>query len=90
MDANKIPTDPMIKKEWVKYQLRIRGSSFSKIARKLGLCRQAPQIVLTKPYPRIEKNIGDIIGVCPQYIWPERYEQGKSKSRPKRPNRKKQ
>lgn len=76
-----VPLEENARKEWIKFQLRVRGSSFSAIARELGVSRHAPRLALVKPYPKMERVIAGKLGLQPQQLWPERYdEQG-------RPNR---
>lgn len=72
-DIDSIPRDPVQRNEWIKYQLRMRGSSLSKLARRLGVTRQAVRNALSTPYPRMERAIANEIGIHPQTIWPERY-----------------
>ena len=73
-DIDSIPRDPVQRNEWIKYQLRMRGSSLSKLARRLGVTRQAVRNALATPYPKMERAIAEEIGIHPGYIWPERYE----------------
>lgn len=72
-DPSTIPSDPVQRNEWIKFQLRMRGSSFSKIARDLGVTRQAVRNALNSRYPRMERVIAREIGLDPHTIWPERY-----------------
>ncbi len=72
-DPESIPADPVQRNEWIKFQLRLRGSSFSKIARELGVTRQAVRNALASRYPRMERVIAHEIGLEPHTIWPERY-----------------
>lgn len=73
------PTGASLRREWIKYHLRLRGYTLAALGRKLGLSRSAPVLALRLPYPRIEKAIADILGMEPAAIWPERYDaQGKS------------
>ena len=72
-DPETIPDDPLQRNEWIKFQLRVRGSSFSKLARDLGVTRQAVRNALTSRYPRMERVIAREIGLEPHVIWPERY-----------------
>lgn len=72
-DIDSIPRDPVQRNEWIKYQLRMRGSSLSKLARRLGVTRQAVRNALSTPYPKMERAIANEIGVHPRTIWPERY-----------------
>ena len=68
-----IPKDSAHRREWIKYQLRLKGISLSAIARELGVSRHAPRIALVTPYPRMERAIAAKIGVPPEALWPERY-----------------
>jgi Ner family transcriptional regulator len=63
----------MQRNEWIKFQLRIRGSSLSQLARDLGVTRQAVRNALASRYPRMERVIAAEIGLDPETIWPERY-----------------
>lgn len=80
---NEIPDDPVQRNEWIKFQLRMRGSSLSKLARRLGVTRQAVRNALSAPYPRMERVIADELGLPPQAIWPERYERRRAGGRPR-------
>lgn len=79
---NEIPDDPVQRNEWIKFQLRMRGSSLSKLARRLGVTRQAVRNALSAPYPKMERVIADELGLPPQAIWPERYESRRAEDRP--------
>ena len=79
--TNDVPVDPVQRNEWIKFQLRMRGSSLSKLARRLGVTRQAVRNALTAPYPRMERVIAAEIGLEPQYIWPERYREREARQR---------
>lgn len=76
IDKDPVPQHPLHRNEWIKYQLRIRGSSMSELARRLGVTRQAVRNALTSPYPKMERAIAWEIGREPADIWPERYLQG--------------
>lgn len=71
--SSDIPADPVQRNEWIKYQLRLRGSSLSKLARRLGVTRQAVRNALSSPYPKMERAIAAELDLCPEDIWPERY-----------------
>ena len=72
-DPETIPADPVQRNEWIKFQLRVRGSSLSELARSLGVTRQAVRNALSSRYPRMERVIAAEIGLAPEVIWPERY-----------------
>ena len=69
----KVPTDPDQRWEWVKYQLRVRGSSLALVAQSLGISRQS--VINTKRvrYPRVERAIARKLGMAPRDIWPDRW-----------------
>lgn len=73
---------PDERREWIKYQLRIRGSSLAEVARGCGITRCNASRALIKLYPRMEKAIANKIGIPPNVLWPERYDnKGKSLAR---------
>lgn len=65
--------DDRQRREWIKYQLRLKDSSMAKIARRLGVSRQAVTNALVSPYPRMERAIAYELGTTPDQLWPERY-----------------
>lgn len=68
------PKEPHLIKEWVKYQLGIRGLSFAELARQNGgVRREVPGKVFYMSYPKWERIIASALCVQPEYIWPERY-----------------
>lgn len=73
MSSTQIPKKPEQRQEWIKYQLRINGSSFSAIAREHKVTRQAVQQVNYQHSPKWEEVIAVKIGKKPRQIWPERY-----------------
>ena len=82
-----VPLEVNARREWIKFQLRVRGSSLSAIARELGVTRHAPRLALVKPYPKMERVIAEKLGLKPQELWPERYDEdgqpNRTKGRPK-------
>jgi len=62
------------RREWIKFQLRIRGTSLALLARENGVSRQAMSAALVKPSKRCEQPIAHAIGMQPHEVWPERYE----------------
>jgi len=82
-----VPLEESARREWIKFQLRVRGTSFSAIARELGVSRHAPRQALDKPYPKMERVIAEKLGLKPQQLWPERYDEtgqpNRTKGRPK-------
>jgi Ner family transcriptional regulator len=85
MNATDIPTDPGLRWEWIKYQLRIRGSSAADLARDLKVTDRAIRATKTHAYPRIEREIAKVLDILPAIIWPERWNADGTPLR-KRPN----
>jgi Ner family transcriptional regulator len=74
-DPDEIPPDTRQRREWIKYQLRLRESSLAQVARDHGVSRDAPILALRRPYPKMEAAIASALGLLPEQIWPERYDQ---------------
>ena len=70
-----IVRDQTLLRAWVIYQLSIRGSSLAAVGRRAGTCRQVVYQAFLKPYPRMEKFIADALGLQPQDLWPDRYDE---------------
>ncbi len=83
MDNSDVPRNPEHRREWIKYQLRLRGYTLKALGQELRVSRHAVKLALIKPYPRLEQAIAAKIGVPPHYIWPERYDAAGHPSRPK-------
>lgn len=70
--SNKKPTD------WhradIKGRLDKLGYNFARIARENGYVSNAPNTVLRRAWPKMERIVAGIIGVKPQTIWPTRYD----------------
>lgn len=73
MDSHNIPLDLDRRWEWVKYQLRIRGTSIADLARDAGLNESAFRNAKRRAYPRVERDIAKALGMLPGQIWPERW-----------------
>ena len=67
------PKNPTEKWEWIKFQLRIKGSSLSALARELNVDRSAVQNTKRLPYPRMERAIAAKLDMSPWQLWPERW-----------------
>lgn len=81
-----IPLDERQRREWLKYQLGLRGYTLSKLAQEVGLSRHAAKQALHRPYPKMERIIAERLQLEPMQIWPERYdEQGRPSRRAGRP-----
>lgn len=86
MNTAEIPTDPTQRWEWIKYQLRAKGSSLAKVARELKLTGPAVKHAKQRPYPAVERAIAKKLGLQPPEIWPERWASNSDPLR-KRPRR---
>lgn len=73
MTLESIVSDPDTRREWIKFQLKLRGTSYAKIGEQLGVSRHAPKLALYSSYPRMEKAIAAALDMTPEQIWPERY-----------------
>lgn len=64
--------------EFLKFRLRLAGSSMAKIARTLGIS-QSSVTVVSQGYRRshrVQREIADQLGTTPQQLFPDRYEAG--------------
>lgn len=57
------------------------GEAFASLAAKHGLKSTTVRQALDRPYLSAERIIAEAIGVAPEEIWPERYEQRAAKRR---------
>lgn len=69
-----IPHTPEERREWIKYQLRIKGLSLRLLAERFGVSRHAPAKALVLHYPLWEARIANELGLTAQELWPERYQ----------------
>lgn len=77
-----IPTSPDVRREWVKYRLKVAGLTLTRLGERLNVSRHAVGLALRQPYPRVERAIADILGMEPAAIWPERYDADGNPNRP--------
>jgi Ner family transcriptional regulator len=80
MEGDDIPVNPLLRREWIKFQLRLRGTTLSAMARELGVSRQAMGQTLIRSYPKMERAIAARLDMEPGDIWPERYARGQAKT----------
>ena len=73
METINIPKDPAVKREWIKYQLRLKGYSLSKLCKEHGVTKSIAVNALIRTYPKWEAIIAATIDLTPQELWPERY-----------------
>lgn len=72
--AFRVPNDPNKRREWIKYQLKIRGLSIADLARQHEASRQAVSTALVRSNPRWEHVIAEALNTMPNQLWPERYD----------------
>ncbi|WP_313117273.1 helix-turn-helix domain-containing protein [Ectopseudomonas guguanensis] len=87
MNTAEIPSDPALRWEWIKFQLRAKGTSLAKLAREQHVTGPALKNVKRTPYPRMERVIAKALGLTVQVLWPERWDAhgNPNRQRPKRP-----
>jgi Ner family transcriptional regulator len=73
MEINDIPKEPAVRREWIKYQLRLKDYSLARLSLEYGTCRQSAAQALRVPCPLWEERIAKKIGCRSQDLWPERY-----------------
>jgi len=69
-----IPKEPAVRREWVMYQLRLRGLSLRKLASREGVHPQAISNALMTPNAHLEPVIAAAIGVKQRDLFPERFD----------------
>ncbi|MBD9499979.1 helix-turn-helix domain-containing protein [Pseudomonas sp. PDM17] len=86
MNTTEVPLDPNLRWEWIKFQLRAKGTSLAKLARELDVSGPAVKNVKRTAYPRMERAIAKALGIEPRDLWPERWgsDGNPHRQRPKR------
>lgn len=69
-----IPDTPDARREWIKFQLRIRGLSLAALARKHKAARSTTSRALKTHAPYWENVIAQVLELTPRDLWPERYD----------------
>lgn len=84
-----IPKKPAIRREWIGYQLRIRGLSLRALSRQEGVSHQAVSAAASGGGSRhLQEAIAAALGLHPQDLFPELYdEHGNRLGRTRTPNR---
>lgn len=77
MTLEQILKKPDARREWVKFQLGLHGSSFADLGRQLGVSRSCVLRAFYTSYPKMERLIAAAIDMHPADIWPERYQNNK-------------
>lgn len=75
LTLERVLANPDTRREWLKFQLALHGSSFSAIGRATGYTSQAVGQVAGHHYSnrKIEALIAKTLGMTPAQVWPERY-----------------
>ncbi len=74
MSEINIPKEPSVRREWIKYQLRLKGYSLRQLSIEQGVYPNVAAVALIRTFPKWERIIANRIGVLPQELWPERYD----------------
>lgn len=74
MGSSEVPLDLKKRREWIKYQLKIKGLSLAEIGRKHCISRQVVSTALYRSNPRWEHEIASALDMRPVELWPERYD----------------
>ena len=70
-----VPTEPMTRRPWVIYQLRLRGLSLRMLGAEVGVSHNALSKALLCPSLRLEKVLAEAIGLTVVDLFPERHDQ---------------
>ena len=70
-------------RSWIRLNLGLKGFTIRSFAKKHGVKPGTVAVAFSRPYPRMERLIGDTLGIPPEQIWPWRYD---SAGRPNRFN----
>ncbi|MQA64848.1 MAG: nucleotide excision repair protein [Alphaproteobacteria bacterium] len=70
---NDIPKKPALRREWIKYQFRLRGYSVHAFAESIGVRPPAVSNAFWKPSSHIQQEIADFLGIPPGVLFPEFY-----------------
>lgn len=71
----RLPETPEERREWIKYNLKIRGLSFSELGRRHNRSRQIVARALYETSPYWQRVIAEAVGSTPQALWPERFDE---------------
>ena len=73
MTGKRKPKKPDALRAWFHYQLKLNGSSYSSVAKRLGITRQSVQEGILNPSPRVASIVAADLGKEPSDLWPARY-----------------
>ncbi|WP_460630602.1 helix-turn-helix domain-containing protein [Insolitispirillum peregrinum] len=84
-----IPKNPTMRREWISYQLRLRGLCYRELARREGVSHQSLSAAALGGGSRhLQETIAAALDLFPQAIWPELYDaEGNRLGRIRDPNR---
>lgn len=68
-----VPSDPVERRSWIKWQLDRRKVSLAKLSLSAGFARNAATLTLRLQWPEMEAIIAKQLGLEPKQLWPERY-----------------
>lgn len=72
--TKRLLNDPRKRRAWVIYQVSLTGRSLAQVAREHGVKKQTLYRAFDTPYPRMERVIAQELGLEPQQVFPERYD----------------
>lgn len=75
MYTKRPPKESHLLREWVRYQLRLKGLSWADLAKQHGGRRDQPCRAFNISYPKWEKIIAATLDMKPEELWPERFKE---------------
>lgn len=69
-----VPKNPAERRVWIWVQLRLRGASLRRLAAEHGVSQQAMSHALIAPSSHLEVVIAAALGLTPQQLFPERFD----------------
>lgn len=70
-----VPKEPAIRRAWVIYQLRLRGLSLRRLAKREGVSHNALGHALVAPSSHIEPVLAKALGLKVRELFPERFDE---------------
>lgn len=69
-----VPTNPVERRDWIKTQLKLRGSSATKLADELDVARQTmSRSLITYVSRRMDVAVAEVLGLELHELYPDRY-----------------
>ena len=65
--------NPDKRREWIRYQLAMRGESYASLGRRTGVPRYCFYRALAHPYPKVEAILAEEMDLAPKDLFPDRY-----------------